>query len=238
MCLCRGNDITGPCEPWNIRTFDKPHEERRIKSENVAKNKFSVGVSVLLKTLEKSGMKFLQNHLTIVNIKLYDSNESVNTESLQSVLNWCKEYDVVHMVTRSMSPETRGPVVSSLHSLQDQCVLVSPCISTKRPPAPVDFPCQMSIAVGLEQPRDENKQEENVPLKGTKEETKGKDIELRPLIPPIKNRVKWQSCGSALDFVCHRQYGDIEINNPWEASYFVTAITALILVKAYVLGEY
>ena len=203
----------------------------------------------MAKTLNKSKINSLQNHIEIFQTKIYDKHKMMDSARVQSVIESFKGYDIVHVMSRSMLEESKAPVVVSIQSVQNKCVLLSPCVSTKSPPAPVDFPCQMSIAVGLEQPQNENKQEEKakqekhrlsflkkIRPKVTEEESNGEDIELSPLIPPSENRVEWQSCGSALDFVCHHQYGEINITNPWEASYFVTAITALILVKAYALG--
>ena len=124
-----------------------------------------------------------------------------------------------------------------------------PCVSTKQPPAPVDFPCQIPIAVGCQVPKAEDNLEEKMEHakqnilssmnknrpKDKEKQTKGDNIELSPL--KVTSKVKFQSCGSALDFVCHHQYGGIIINNPWEASYYTTAIAALILIKAYALGQ-
>ena len=253
ICLCRGNEVSGSYEGWIIQSFDESEHVQKPSVENKveATNNFSRGFSILVKTLEKGRNDMLpdqielQNHVEIFDRKIYDRYEKLNINKVKNVVDWLKETDfhVVHVLTRSMFKKNKAPIVVSMQSLQGKCVLVSPCVCTKRPPAPADFPCQMAIAVGLEQPQeDETKQSVRISKKnrltGKEKQSKGEDIELHPLITPIKYQVKWQSCGSTLDFVCHQQYGEIKINNPWEASYFVTAITALILVKAYALGEY
>ena len=251
VCLCRGNDITSSYKGWKIDTFemDKKEtkkEEKEIvlkkneeeEKENMALNKFAQGIFLLTKTLEKSEIELLQNHIEISNIKIYDRNEKLNIDYVQKVIEWLKEtnFNVVHLLTRSMYKQSQRSIVASMQSLQDQCVLVSPCVCTIRPPAPVDFPCQMVIAVGIQVNKDDETTET------TKITVHEDDEEHIPLIRMNRdkwqsNPVKWQSCGSTLDFVCHHQYGEIELVNPWEASCFVTAITILILVKAYALGE-
>ena len=171
-----------------------------------------------------------------------DTQTDMSTLLLRLINRNYNNVHVVHVLTRSMFKKYKTPVAVSMQFLQDKCVLVSPCVCTKRPPAPADFPCQMAIAAGLEQLHEDKTKGVQISkknqLKEKEKQSKGEDIELRPLITPRKYQVKWQSYGSTLNFVCHRQYGDIKINNPWEASYFVTAITALILVKAYALSEY
>ena len=106
-------------------------------------------------------------------------------------------------------------------SLQKECTVVTPCVSTKQPPAPVDFPCQMAKAVGIEAHKEDS---------STDQETEERNlIALKPA--PVKTDwVNWQSCGSALDFLCHGQYEDVKITDPWEASYYTTAIAALMLL--------
>ena len=161
----------------------------------------------------------------------------MNMVRTQEAVESFKTFEVVHVLNRpTMFNKSEAPVVVSMKSVQDKCVLVSPCVCTRRPPAPVDFPCQIAIAVGitLHEPLFGDNFEERA------KQDRYKENEGLPSLHVHKNpaNVDWQSCGSTLDFVCYRQYGDIEINNPWEASYFVTAITALILVKAYALGKY
>ena len=241
ICLCRGNDVTGSCGEWEIRTFDKLDVERKIGNQTIEENKFSQGFSVLAKCLETYRNKIeqrieLKDRVELYNIKIYDRYEKLDIEHIKSVTEWLQNsnFDVVHVSARSMLRKSKAPVVEAIQSLQDKCVLVSPCVATKRPPAPVNFPCQMSIAVGLELPKDEDKEEVQI---------EGQGIGLKPmkkkrLDSQSKNyRVDWQSCGSALDFVCASHSEGVEINNPWEASYYTTAIVALILVKAYTLGE-
>ena len=246
VCLCRGNDIIISYKGWKIDTFemDKKEtkkenqeivpkkDEKQEKEEVMTRNKFAQGIFLLTKTLEESESELLQNHIEISNIKIYDRNEKLNIDYVQKVIERLKETDlnVVHLLTRSMYKQSQRSIVASMQSLQNQSVLISPCVCTIRPPAPADFPCQMAIAVGIQVNKDEKNSE------ATEITVHEDDEEHIPLI--TMNRDKWQSCGSTLDFVCHRQYGDIKINNPWEASYFVTAITALVLVKAYALGEY
>ena len=242
VCLCRGNDKIGSYKGWKISTRKETKKEKKEivlkkneeqEKENMALNKFAQGVFILTKTLERSEIETetLQNHIEISNIKIYDRNEKLNIDYVQKVIEWIKETDfnVVHLLTRSMYKQSQRSIVASTQSFQDQCVLISPCVSTIRPPAPADFPCQMAIAVGIQVNKDDETTE-------TTKITVHEDGEEH--IPLIRmNRDKWQSCGSTLDFVCNRQYGEIELVNPWEASYFVTAITVLIQVKAYALGE-
>ena len=250
VCLCCGNDKIGSYKGWKIRTKKETKKEKKEivlkkneeqEMENMALNKFAQGVFILTKTLERSEIETetLQNHIEISNIKIYDRNEKLNIGYVQKVIEWLKETDfhVVHLLTRSIYKQSQRSIVASMRSLQNQSVLVSPCVCTIRPPAPVDFPCQMAIAVGIQKSKGEGPLEEITDEKTLEEITVQEDGEEH--IPLVKKNRDWQSCGSTLDFVCPRQYdGDITINNPWEASYYTTAITALILVKAYALGEY
>ena len=197
----------------------------------VAKEETGVptGFSVLAKTLNRSTIPNLQNHIQIFNIKIYD-HEKINIDHAESVLKRCREFDVAYVVSRSMLKREKAPLVQLMLSLQKECTVICPCLSTKRPPAPVDFPCQMAIAVGIEAQKEDSSTDQET------EETSKEEIALKPA--PVKTDwMKWQSCGSALDFLCHRQYKDVRIKDPWQASYYTTAIAALILVNAYALGE-
>ena len=234
VCLCRGNDEPGSYAGWKINTFHIDTNETKIESEKNVLNKFSQGFAVLVNTLQKSQIDALRDHIEICNTKIYDRNEKLDADNVEKVLEWLNKshFHVIHILTRSMLKKSKGSIVVSMQSLQDQCVLVSPCVSTIRPPAPVDFPCDLSIAVGLEVTQEEDKKS----VKG--KQSKEKREEIIPLMNMDKKRVKWQSCGSALDFVCPYQFDDsFELNNPWEASYYTTAIITLVLVKAYALGE-
>ena len=241
ICLCRGNDVTGTCGEWKIQTFDKPDLERKIGNQIIEENKFSQGFSVLAKCLETYRDKIeqhieLKDRVELYNIKIYDRYEKLDMVHIKNVTEWLKKsnFDVVHVLARSMLKKSKAPVVEAIQSLQDKCVLVSPCVATKRPPAPVNFPCQMSIAVGLEFPKDEDEEE----IQAERQDIGLISMKKKRLDSQTKNyRVDWQSCGSALDFVCARHSEGVEIRNPWEASYYTTAIVALILVKAYTLGE-
>ena len=153
----------------------------------------SQSFEVLVKTLEKSKIMDIQNLIEIFKIKLYAKHEKLDVSHAVRVLEWIKEekFDVVNMLTRSMFNKIKGPVVLSMLPLQKEHILVSPCVSTRRPPAPADFPCQMAIAVGLEVQQEKENEKEYLSV--TKE-----------------NKVDWQSCGSTLDFVCAREADGIK----------------------------
>ena len=231
ICLCRPYDHTENSDGWQVTRYEKPGQILRN-----AENGYSQGVSILAKTLNKSKINEIQRFIDISNIKIYDHTK-IKIDHAQSVLEWCKEFDVAFVVTRSMLKKTKTPLIISMLSLQKECTVISPCLSTKRPPAPVDFPCQMAIAVGSEETKSgRNIVEEDDITKGKKtiqDETKEQKSEEIPLLS--KNRVNWQSCGTTLDFLCKDE--DVQVTDPWLAAYYTTAIVALILVKAYALGE-
>ena len=203
ICLCRGTDISGKFPGWNIKTLDDKTLDERERGENAVKNRPSKQFSVLVRTLEKSSIVTdLQKIVEIFYIKLDEQDGNINAPKAINVLETIKDkrFDVVHMLT--MFNKTEEQVVDATKPLQRDCILLSPCVSRIHPPAPVDFPCQIAIAVGIKLPKEEN----------------------------------YQSCGSALDFVCPRQSNEIEIDNPWAASYHAAAVVILILIKAYALG--
>ena len=202
---------------WNIKPFETTEQEIEKEGQQTKQEKSKQKFVILVKTLEESGIDIgiLQLAIELFDINMYDSGEHLNMEHIDTALKQLEHLDVAHILNRSMVTESKVPNISSMYYLQKLCVLVCPCVSTDRPPAPVDYPCHMAIAVGIE----DEKYLENIQNS------------------PQKPRVNYQSCGSALDFVCPRQTDVIEIKDPWEASYYVTAIAALVLLKAYALGK-
>ena len=184
----------------------------------------------MAKTLNESKIEKLKDYIEIVNIKTY-SHDQIKIDHVQSVFERCKAFDVAYVVTRSMLKKKKTPLIESMLSLHKQCIVISPCLSTKRPPAPVDFPCQMAIAVGIKKENGEVGEDVEAEGKKTKhDKSERKETEK-------KARPKWQSCGCALDFLCCHQNDEFQISDSWEAAYYTTAIAALVLVKAYALGE-
>ena len=230
ICLCRALNlnVTRDHGGWTSTQIGTDGQKTVVSIDEIKRSELSAGFLVFAKTLNQSKINNLQSYIEISHIKIYDQDK-INIEHANDVLKLCENFHVAYVVTRSMLNKSKEILVQSMLSLQDQCVFVCPCLSTKRPPAPVDFPCQMAIAVGCKVSEGDKNAEDKPAKDGNTTNDKADGT--------AKNKVDYQSCGSALDFVCHRQYGDIKINTPWEASYFVTAITALILVKAYALGE-
>ena len=217
--ICGGGHNQIRYNGWNIKTLETTEQEIKKEGQPTKQDKSKQKFVILVKTLQESKIDIgtLQFVIELFDINMYDSGEYLNIEHIDIALEQLKHLDVAHILNRSMVTESKVPNISSMYSLQNLCVLVCPCVSTDRPPAPVDYPCHMAIAVGVE---DEN----------YLENIQGKS--------PEKPRVNYQSCGSALDFVCPRQTYVIQVNDPWEASYYVTAIAALVLIKAYALGKY
>ena len=192
---------------WNIKTFETTEQEIKEEGQPMKQDKSKQKFVILVKTLEESGIDIgtLQLAIELFDINMYDSGEHLNIEHIDIALEQLKHLDVAHILNRSMVTESKVPNISSMYSLQKLCVLVCPCVSTDRPPAPVDYPCHMAIAVGIEDDKNTD--------------------------------THYQSCGSTLDFVCPSQTVIFGIKDPWEASYYVTAIAALVLIKAYALGR-
>ena len=230
--MCRETDINGKFPGWNIKTLDDKTFEESERDEEIVKKRVSQQFSVLVETLGTSQMDIdLKKIVEIFYVKLHKKNKKVDVMNCEKLLGRIKnrQFDVVHMLTKSLSSEPEESVVVSTKALQKQCILLSPCLSITCPPAPVDFPCQIAIAVGITLPKDEGKVEER------KEKDKSKKTVTEKDETKMK-RVDFQSCGSALDFVCPRKSNGIEINNPWAASYHAAAVVILILIKAYALG--
>ena len=225
ICLCRGSETSGPYKGWNIQTYENFDHEIQInekKSKTTVQNNFSSRFSVLVDTLERSRMdkNILKEHIEIFDIKLHDKDPSY----MERVLEWLKQFDVVHILPGSLSKQAEESIYTAVHSLKQKTIIVSPCVATKQPPAPVDFPGHMVISVGCEKSKVENQTTVTDP----DEET--------TLMTEMQN---WQSCGSSLDFVCKgwKTLPAIEIKDPWEASYYAVGIAALVLVKAHAFGE-
>ena len=223
ICLCRANETSGPHKGWNIKSFELSDQEiRRTEknSSNTAQNTFSSRFSVLVDTLERSRIepKKLKEHIEISDINF----SNMETTYMQKVLEWLNQFDVIHILPGSFSKEAEESIYNALHLLKKRCIIISPCVATRRPPAPVDFPGHMVISVGYDkkQPKPETNTGEEIPLMT--------EMELY-----------WQSCGSALDFLCKgwTVLPALEIKDPWEASYYATGIAALVLVKAHALGK-
>ena len=216
--------MTGPYKEWKTKSFDDIDQERKTEIENKEQNNFSHGFSIVIDTLEKSDIdpKILRKHIDISDIKIFDKTQKLDIQQMDKVLKWLKKFDVVHIQARFMLEETKEKIVISTHALKQESVVLSPCAATRLPPAPVDFPGHMAISVGSDV---------------SKIDTDGEDVENSSADIPLieKREVKWQSCGSALDFVCSDKV--LSKMDPWEASYYATAVAALILIKAYTLGE-
>ena len=187
-------------------------------------NKFSSRFSVLVDTLERSRIepKKLKEHIEISDVNFCNKE----TSNVQKVLDMLNKFDVIHILPGSFSKEAEESIYNALHLLKKRCIIISPCVATKRPPAPVDFPGHMVISVGCDKSIIKNRSE---PEENTSEQI--------PLMAEME--LYWQSCGSALDFLCKgwTVLPSLEIKDPWEASYYATGIAALVLVKAHALGK-
>ena len=228
ICLCRANKATGWHKEWKLKTVENLDQEigslvKESRPNTLLQNTFSTRVSILVDTLERSRIdkKVLQNHIEIFDIYLNNKNPGY----MEKVLEWLKQFDVVHILPGCLSKEAEESVYAATHSLKQKTIIVSPCLATKRPPAPVDFPGHMVISVGCDKSSIEN---ENTETTNDEEAVLMNRLELH-----------WQSCGSALDFLCKgwTVKPARQIKDTWEASYYATGIAALVLVKAHALGE-
>ena len=140
------------------------------------------------------------------------------------------KFSIVHILP---GPTPEGAICSSLHALKTNIIFLSSCVATKRPIAPADFPGHMVISVGSVQPYGQNEYVEET-VNEAEKSLLPESAAAKPLLP--KPLYKWQSYGSALDFVCQGFTG-VQINNPFDASYYATAIAALVMLRAYNLGE-
>ena len=226
ICLGRGRHMTGPYKEWKTRTYDDTDKVRNTTVENKGKNNFSHGFSILIETLEQSDIdpETLKKHIDISDIKIFDKTQKLDIQQMSRVLEWLKGFDVVHIQARFMSEETKEKIVISTHALRQTSVVLSPCAATRLPPAPVDFPGHMVISVGSEFSKDqENKDEDEFSVENNEDNI------------PLIGMNNFQSCGSALDFVCSDEL--LLKKDPWEASYYATAVAILVLLKAYALGK-
>ena len=224
ICLCRANETSGPHKEWNLNTYEGPGQKIRVQEgNNIVQNTFSSGFAVLVDTLERSHIEkeVLKEHIEICDINFCDKEPRY----VQKVLEWLKAFDVIHILPGFVSKEDEDSIYKTLHSLRKKSIICSPCVATKRPPAPVDFPGHMVISVGCDKSiikiqSDEINTDEEAALLHEKES-------------------HWQSCGSALDFICKgwSEEPAVEIKDPWEASYYTTGIAALVLVYAHALGK-
>ena len=175
-------------------------------------------LELFLNTLKRSSadMSILQNAINI-----YITNDVLEESS--AIFSEKIKFDIVNSRTSHDSiPESLAIEVSKY---SHNHVVIVPAVSTRRPPVPPDFPVEMVIAVGCAEPI----------LSGSDYGSRSSLQENIPLLQ--KPAIPWQSSGSTLDFVCPRE-DESEIKDPWAASYYASAIAALVIFKAYALGKF
>ena len=213
ICLTVTTTTSGYCD----------FKAERLTSSN--KSQFTDESMLLFKTLEQCGIdeEIFQNCLEVSKISMPGKGGFVDRAYTKEEIGEFSKFNIVHILPGPTQEET---IYSSLHLLKNRSIVLSPCVATKRPPAPADFPGHMVISVGSDQT---TKEETNGDGKGGQSSTE----EKKPLVKP---EYKWQSYGSALDFKC-QGFSDVQINNPFDASYYATAIAALVILRAHSLGK-